>query len=153
MGYDIHITRAEEWSESEANPITLDEWRAYVASDPEMRIDGFAETKTLDGTVLRLEGEGLTVWTAWPGEAEDDHAWLECRLGRITVKNPDPLVLAKMCAIADRLGARVQGDEGEYYPESLDPEAMQDPEELAEELRRKASGARSPWWKRLFFGR
>jgi hypothetical protein len=48
VGYDVHITRAGESSDSEATPITLDEWLAYVASDPEMRLDGFAESITRD---------------------------------------------------------------------------------------------------------
>jgi len=33
------------------------------------------------------------------------------------VKNPDEAILSKMCAIAEKIGARVQGDEGEYYLE------------------------------------
>ena len=33
MGYDVHITRAREWHESDTTPITLDEWLAYVARD------------------------------------------------------------------------------------------------------------------------
>ena len=126
MGYDVHITRAEEWSESEASPITLEEWVAYVASDPEMRLDGFAEAQLPSGDVLRVEGKGLSVWTAWPGEGRSEgHAWMDHRGGRIVVKNPDPAILKKMCAIAERLGARVRGDDGETYPESMEDEKQE----------------------------
>ena len=148
MGYDIHITRAEEWSDSEAAPITLEEWLAYIASDPEMRHDGFAEARTPRGDVLRIEHEGLAIWTAWPGEGRGSgHAWMDYHRGRIVVKNPDKALLAKMCAIAEKLGARVQGDEGETYPEAADlgdgaPDGDFEP-----------ARPRSPWWKRLIFGR
>jgi hypothetical protein len=145
MGYDVHITRAVEWSESETAPITLDEWLAYVASDPELRLDGFAEVRSPRGEVIRIESKGLSVWTAWPGdEPGGAHAWMDHRDGRIVVKNPDPAMLTKMCSIAERLGARVQGDEGEAYPESMDLARA------AEELRLQSKRAKSPWWKRLF---
>jgi hypothetical protein len=80
MGYDLHITRAADWSDSESNPITFEEWVAYVDMDPEMEIVGFAETKTPDG-VLRIEGPGLTTWT-FGGKK----FWLDHRRGRITGK-------------------------------------------------------------------
>jgi len=122
MGYDVHITRAEDWTKSEANPITLDEWLACIASDPEIRLDAVAEARTPRGDVLRTESKGLAVWTAWSNDGEDDnHAWMAHRRGRIVVKNPDSAILMKMCEIAQRLGARVQGDEGEFYPNDDHP--------------------------------
>ena len=116
MGYDVHITRTPEWTESESEPITPHEWRAYVSSDHEMRGDGFAEAATSSGT-LRYDNPSLAVWTAWSEHGQDDNfAWFDLKSGRVTVKNPDDAILSKMCAIAERLGARVQGDDGEYYP-------------------------------------
>ncbi len=44
MGYELRITRAPHWTESETDPITLAEWLQYVASDSEMRLDNFAES-------------------------------------------------------------------------------------------------------------
>jgi hypothetical protein len=144
MGYDVHIIRAAEWSESEATPITLEEWLAYVAPDPEMRLDGFAEARTPDGRVIRVEGAGLSVWTAWPGEGEgDNHAWMDYRRGRIVVKNPDPAILTKMCAIAERLTAKVQGDDGESYPEASDGQE--------DDTGDSSSEPKFPWWKRLLW--
>jgi hypothetical protein len=139
MGYDVRITRAEDWRESEATPITLEEWLAYVASDPEMRLDGFAEARNpKTGEIIRYKSPGLSVWTASSGGA----ALMDHLCGNIVVKNPDSAILRKMCAIAERLGARVQGDEGEMYPEALD--LLRETEDLR--LRR----SKTPWWKRLF---
>jgi|SRR6516162_525029 hypothetical protein len=140
MGYDVHITRAEEWSESETQPITFEEWRAYIASDPEMRLDGHAETRTPDGAVIRMEGEGLAVWVVWPDTSDGNLAWMDHRDGRIVVKNPDAAILAKMCAIAEKLGARVQGDEGELYPDEAGETQDADPPGSALQ--------QFPWWKR-----
>lgn len=115
MGYEVHITRADEWIESRSSPITLDEWTSYVASDPEMRIDNHAAL-TLKGDVLSYENEGLAVWTAYSGhEADANMAWFDYNEGRIVVKNPDEEILAKIKQIAEALNARVIGDEGEMY--------------------------------------
>jgi hypothetical protein len=116
MGYDVHITRAEDWADGSSDPITLEEWLTYVADDPEMQLDGIAETTAPDGTVLRYQGEGLSVWTAYSGHGlQGNMVWFDYGDGNITVKNPDAEILAKMNAIAEALGARVQGDEGEFY--------------------------------------
>lgn len=42
-------------------------------------------------------------------------AWFNFDRGDVVVKNPDAEILAKMWAIAQKLGARVQGDDGELY--------------------------------------
>jgi hypothetical protein len=62
MGYDIHITRRSDWSDKAGPAITLEEWKKLVASDSEMRLDGFAEASTSDGKKIRIEREGLSVW-------------------------------------------------------------------------------------------
>lgn len=143
MGYDLHITRATLWIDSDAAPITLEEWLEYLDSDPEMRLDGFAEAHLPDGTTLRAESPGLAVWTAWSAHERDGNmAWFDHRRGRIVVKNPDDEIVGKMFAIAERLGARVQGDEGEIYDEHGRPHELEQPE--------RTGG--TPWWRRLFGG-
>jgi len=122
MGYDLRITRATESPESEAAPILLDEWVAYVRADPEMRLDeqveatGYAEMNTPDGNTIRWKSKGLATWTApsFLGLAKHT-AWFSHREGEIVVKNPDKKTIRKMCAIAKSLNAKVQGDEGEAY--------------------------------------
>ena len=111
MGYDIHITRADDWTQSRTIPITLQEWSSYVRSDPEMRLDNFAGLD-LGGEVLSYANEGLAVWAACGGGGR---AWFDYSDGGIVVKNLDEEVLGKMRQIARRLGARVIGDEGEAY--------------------------------------
>jgi hypothetical protein len=113
MGYDVHITRAEEWSRSKEHPITLDEWLAYVDSDAEMRLDGFAEVTTPSAERLRIEARGIAVWTAYSRHSNGATAWFSHRSHKVTVTNPDAEVISKMARIAAALGAHVQGDEGE----------------------------------------
>jgi len=116
MGYDLHITRADDWTDSESEPITLDEWKAYVASDPEFRLENFAEATTPQGETVRYDSEGLAVWTAYSGHGVDGNmAWFDYRRGRIVVKNPDDEIQEKMKRIADHFDAYVVGDEGEEY--------------------------------------
>ena len=143
MGYDLHITRADDWVDESYPSIPLKEWLDYVESDPEMRLDNVAEADTPDGT-LRYENVGLAVWTAYARDGEaGNHAWFDFRNGRIVVKNPDEQIIAKMCRVADALQARVQGDDGEFYPEALDQQRSQEPTQKSE--------AKS-WWKKVFGG-
>ena len=115
MGYDVHITRAEEWMQSEEFPIPLDEWLAYVAGDPEMRLDGYAEVQ-IAGDVLRVESEGMAVWTAYTGHGIGGNlAWFNHDSGKIRVKNPDEEIIGKMRQIAEKLDSNVIGDEDEHY--------------------------------------
>ena len=101
-----------------------------MASDPEMRLDGFAEAP-VDGGVLRVESPGLSVWTAWSGHEKDGNmAWFDWRSGEVVVKNPDAEILRKMHALARLLAAHVQGDDGEIYGAHGNP----------------LSSAK-PWWK------
>jgi hypothetical protein len=100
MGYDFHITRAEDWSDSENCPITKDEWEAVIAADPELRLDP-------------KNGQGFANWVdPVSGKERGWFAWSE---GEISTKNPDRAQLAKMLLIAERFGAQVLGDDGEKY--------------------------------------
>lgn len=152
MGYELCITRKENWFDEDGPLISLDEWLAYVEGDPEMRFDGFAEAKLPDGSILRIEGEGLSVWTAYSGhEVDGNMAWFDYRGDSILVKNPDEEIIGKMVRIGRALGAKVQGDEGEVYAE--------DGSSNWEELRNQAPPKRpqsehvgepsqkKPWWK------
>ena len=114
MGYDIHITRKQDWFEDEPQ-ISAEEWSAYIASDPSMRLDGYAEASTPDG-VLRYENDGLAVWIGYSRHgAGGNMAWFDFRNGDVVIKNPDPEILKKMWSVAQALKAKVQGDEGETY--------------------------------------
>jgi hypothetical protein len=110
MGYDVHIER-----DRATHPqVTLDEWLHLVGEDAELKLVGFAEAHSPAGEIIRYENKGLATWSAHPAKQS---VWFDYRNGRIVVKNPDRDTLGKMRSIAVRLGARVRGDEGEFYDE------------------------------------
>ena len=143
MGYDVHISRKDEWFSDEGNEISLDEWKQYVESDPDMRLDNFAEAKTPEG-VLRVESEGLSVWVGYSGhEADGNMAWFEYYDGNIKVKNPDEEILKKMFSIAQSLDAKVQGDECEIYDEN----GQSNLEELRKQGEATGDEHSKKWWQ------
>jgi hypothetical protein len=116
MGYEVHITRRNDWFDDEGPVITLEEWLHYVRHDPEMRLEGYAEADLEDGGAVRIESDGLCVWTRYSGHGVDGNmAWFTYADDRIDVKNPDVEMLVKMGSIAQVLSAKVQGDDGERY--------------------------------------
>ena len=103
MGYDFHITRAEDWSQSETNPIRAEEWLAIVADDPE----------------LTLDASNGPYFAVWSGDTTDpERAWFDWSHGRVFTKNPNRATLRKMLGVAERLGALVQGDDGEPHTDA-----------------------------------
>lgn len=137
MGYDLHITRQENWyDENSGKRISLIEWKVFLEGDTEMRLDNFAEVTTTSGETIRIESEGLSVWTKYSGNGiEGNFAWFDYREGNIVCKNPDNEIIKKMLSIASQLNAKVQGDDGELYEES------------AGKVRIVKAGAQKPWWK------
>ena len=118
MGYELHVTRAKNWTDSEARPITEAEWRAHVATDLELEVTGIAEVTTPEGELLRYENPGLA---RWRGHPRGEEVWFDLRHGRVVVKNPDELTIVKMVSVARALGAWVVGDDGETYDSSGEP--------------------------------
>ncbi len=138
MGYELYITRGANWYDEVKEPITLEEWFAYIKSDPEMRLDGFCEAPLGDGSVFRGEDPSIAVWVAYSEDGVgDNHAWMWHRRGNIGAKNPDREIVAKMWRIAQSLGARVVGEEDEEYGPD------------GEEIRPEPPKS---FWKRLFWG-
>ncbi|MFN8309343.1 MAG: hypothetical protein U0T73_05220 [Chitinophagales bacterium] len=120
MGYQVHITRKQSWFDETGSEITMKEWKDFVKSDPELRLDNFIEWSNEDGKILKREIDGLTVWTAYSKNRDGgNQAWIDWNEGNVTVKNPDNEFLLKMCAMAKHLNARVQGDDGEFYTEKM----------------------------------
>ena len=99
MGYDLHITRAEEWSQNNGQEITLDEWLAVVRADPELTPDP-------------ENGEGFARWS---GPSKYPEPWIAWFRGNISSKNPDRAILGKLLQLASLFHAKVQGDDGEEY--------------------------------------
>ena len=141
MGYDLYITRQEDWSDDdESKKITLEEWVQFVNADPEMRLDHFAEAKLQNGDTIRIEKEGLSVWLKYSGDnVNGNHAWFYYTDGNISVKNPDPEIMYKMLSMAGGLRAKLQGDDGELYT-AADIKALET--YFSKEPRKS-----KPWWK------
>ena len=137
MGYNVYITRKENWFDEDGPEITVQEWSGYVDTDEEMRMDGFAEVTSPNGEVLRIEQPGTAVWVGYSGHGVDGNiVWFTCTQESICVKNPDDEIIGKMCSVANSLDAKVQGEEGEVYG----AEGESDP----------AAGGYSskrPWWQ------
>src|ERR1700753_2706158 len=112
MGYDRHITRAAVWPNSQSDPITMEEWLAYVATDPELqRIDrdiAYPPGREPDAR----GGKGDVEWTAARNGAK---GWFFYGRGEITSNNPERAAIAKMFRIATALRANLLGDDGEHY--------------------------------------
>jgi hypothetical protein len=102
MGYDLHITRADFHAINDGREITADEWMRYVESDSE----------------LHSLPENGAYFVKWSGKSKYPDPWLDWSGGNIYSKNPDKAIVAKMLQIAQRLGARVQGDDGEFYEDT-----------------------------------
>ena len=131
MGYDLHITRAEHWSENEGSQITAGEWAEYVRRDPE----------------LEMESEDGAGFARWSGPSKYPDPWLAWEHGNVSTKNPDRALVEKMLRVARDLGARVQGDDGETYE---DASQIVDPDEIDDMLPRRSPDS---WigrlWKKL----
>ncbi len=103
MGYHLHITRSENWSDSDRK-IGRDEWQRIVEADHDLKLYDDSEADSLD-PVYKLEIPGL-----------DNAFFYDESTGTIDVgRGYFEDVLWKVLEIAAKLGAVVQGDEREYY--------------------------------------
>ena len=96
MGFDVHITRANDWAHNKDQEISAEEWLHYVEEDNELARDP-------------QNGDYAAVWV---DRARCPEAWLDWFEGNIYTTNPDQQTLAKMLRVASDLRARVQGDDG-----------------------------------------
>lgn len=99
-GYDLHITRKQFWADKSGPTITFAEWKSYVRSDTQVVHDG---RNTEHDFIVRLPGETFPIW-------------YNPSLGEIYTKNPTEGAIKKLIDISRKLKAKVQGDDGEFYP-------------------------------------
>lgn len=111
MGYDLHITRREDWSDPESGPpITRDEFERVVTRDKRFRRDeGLGPEYAV--VVKKPRGAIAESWLCW----ED---------GQITVRGSSRSLITIAVEIAVTLGARLVGDDGEEY--GADGRALRD---------------------------
>lgn len=95
MGYDLHITRREDWTDETGPEISLEEWNELV--------ERHSATDVVRGALYWERGE-------------------------VIAKNPDVALVRQMVAMAERLGGRVQGDDGEIYDPDGTAQRGQEPQ-------------------------
>ena len=132
MAYRLHITRASDWMNSHELPITAAEWLKLVRTDSELAQD-------------HLHGLYFVRWT---GSSRPER-WLEWTEGRIDTTYPDGALLKKLVAIAQLLGAKVQGDGGEVYSGDEPVDEWAEDDELPYTPRTVILTQRLPWWRRV----
>lgn len=101
MGYDLHITRAEAWYDSESAPITREEWEAFAHG--RLPVGGWATLH--DGTrrpIFACTAAGVEVSLDWHADV-------------ITIAGATLEAAQGLRWIADALDARLVGDDGEAY--------------------------------------
>jgi hypothetical protein len=135
MPYHLHITRAADWTNSSELPITAAEWLRLVRNDSEL-------------VQHPLRGLHSVRWAGSDGKKW----WLEWSDGRINSAYPDSALLQKLVAIAERLGAKVQGDGGEVYSGAEPVDEWVESNTLPFTPRTVMITQRLPWWKRIMRG-
>ncbi|WP_238015036.1 hypothetical protein KZZ52_33900 [Dactylosporangium sp. AC04546] len=104
MGYDLHITRAEDWLDAEARPIGRDEWNSYAGRHPDMVAEGWVEWADV----------GREPIYDWPS-GNEERSSLSWRNGEVVVTGVYTDHLPGLVTIAADLGANLIGDDGERY--------------------------------------
>ncbi len=132
MAYQLHVTRAADWMTSSELPITAAEWLKLVRTDPE----------------LIQDSRYGPYFVRWSG-SRDGERWLEWADGRINTRYPDGALLKKLVTIAERLGAKVQGDGGEVYSGAEPVDEWVEANTLPFTPRTVIITQRLPWWKRV----
>ena len=117
-----------------------------------MRLDNYAETVSNNGEIIRIEREGLTVWTGFPDDGIDgNHAWFDFFNGNIVVKNPTDEIIEKMISLASLLKAEVVGDDGGYYLWKEERNEVEEEEIKAiakeETIATSHKKEKKAWWK------
>ena len=114
MGYNIYIIRVDSAGQP-IGSITEIEWRELAEKDPEFTMaEQWSVTNPATGETLTVASPALGTWHAHP---LGHKALFTFRDGHVAVSNPDEPTFVKMRSVADALGARVQGEEGEFYDE------------------------------------
>ncbi|MCX4566153.1 hypothetical protein ACFYMR_00410 [Streptomyces albogriseolus] len=108
MGYELHITRRDDWWDEEGPEISRQEWESAVAADPDLVMQPIPDGWPADAFSSAL-------MTTRPDQ-EDGTEALHWDQGLVSAKHPSDVLIAKMCELARRWRARVQGDDGEHYP-------------------------------------
>jgi hypothetical protein len=106
MGYELHITRASDWMDSEETPIAFDEWVSFARSCPALREEGYLD-------LVDVGRQPMFTWLS-PGDGAVGLHWSD---GQVTLSGahaPD-VDRAALADLAAELSANLVGDDGEPY--------------------------------------
>lgn len=93
MAYTIHITKKNHWIDEEPK-ITQEEW----------------DTLMTNGVLELVDDKKYDAW-----DAKKDNLYFSFSKGNINCHPPDDASIQKIKEIASVIGAKVQGDDGEFY--------------------------------------
>ncbi|MCA9028984.1 MAG: SMI1/KNR4 family protein [Planctomycetaceae bacterium] len=97
------IVRTATLRESVLNPISMEEWTAFVESDAELEMRGYRSiVNPFNREEIRTESPGLAVM-----QEDDSNQEFEYTCGRIMVRRPSHAALAKLDEAASVLNAKV----------------------------------------------
>jgi len=105
VSYELHITRAGEWTDAGQHPITLAEWERFAEAHPKLTPDGTVGWTDI-GTqaVYSFTGmDGNEAFLSWRGHHVE--VW-----GRLQDQ-----AVADLATLAAQLHARLVGDDEEEY--------------------------------------
>lgn len=109
MGYDFHITRRAHWADETGAAIDSAEWLNVAGSMAELRPIAISPL-----TKANLPSEWLShCWHGHPATDGQHGPIFRFVDGRVTFRGDDPATLRLALALAERLSARLVGDEGE----------------------------------------
>jgi hypothetical protein len=94
LGYDVYITRRTHWSDAFGDEIGPEEWMALV--DDESGLEPVAEA----GSWVARSPAGTRI------------EWAD---GNVAARDPEDDEVDLLLELAERLGATVQGEDGEVY--------------------------------------
>ena len=139
MAYDLHITRRNDWADTDGDEITREEWVSYLAIDKTLELDRDMAAARDPAVASGAKEPDLAVWLDWPGRVPGEtEAVIQLLRGNLTSSDPDQAMRRKLFLVADALNARLQGDKGEIYNSIGEPEGR---------ARLTADGRRKRWWK------
>jgi len=112
MGYNIHITLADNWYDSENNPITPD----LLEEISVIPLSNASGMNPKSGEVIEQCFESSFYW---PNENSDKKCMFHLIDGQLVFKYVDDSQIEIAKDLASYLGAKVQGDKGEVYEYEL----------------------------------